>query len=239
MADVAVGSSTGSDGNARGSDEGASEGDGRNSDHKGPPGHPAGDGQANDAQGYTPEQQERRRRLIDAAFELGAAGGYDAVHMRDVAATANVALATIYRNFSSKDHLLAAATSEWTGRLRDRVAQRPPRGDTPTEQMIDVLDRACATMERQPKLSKALVRAMASPDAGVRSSGGAVRSSIADVGDPILAHLDPDTRADILAVLGHVWYSALITWANGRTDFATVTEELHRACRVLISPYDP
>jgi AcrR family transcriptional regulator len=239
VADVAVGSSTGSDGDARGSDEGASEGDGRNSDHKGPPGHPAGDGQANDAQGYTPEQQERRRRLIDAAFELGAAGGYDAVHMRDVAATANVALATIYRNFSSKDHLLAAATSEWTGRLRDRVAQRPPRGDTPTEQMIDVLDRACATMERQPKLSKALVRAMASPDAGVRSSGGAVRSSIADVGDPILAHLDPDTRADILAVLGHVWYSALITWANGRTDFATVTEELHRACRVLISPYDP
>ena len=239
MADGAVGSSTGSDGDARGSDEGASEGDGRTSDHKGPPGHPAGDGQANDAQGYTPEQQERRRRLIDAAFELGAAGGYDAVHMRDVAATANVALATIYRNFSSKDHLLAAATSEWTGRLRDRVAQRPPRGDTPTEQMIDVLDRACATMERQPKLSKALVRAMASPDAGVRSSGGAVRSSIADVGDPILAHLDPDTRADILAVLGHVWYSALITWANGRTDFATVTEELHRACRVLISPYDP
>ena len=239
MAEVAVGSSTGSDGDARGSDEGASDGDGRNSDHKGPPGHPAGDGQANDAQGYTPEQQERRRRLIDAAFELGAAGGYDAVHMRDVAATANVALATIYRNFSSKDHLLAAATSEWTGRLRDRVAQRPPRGDTPTEQMIDVLDRACATMERQPKLSKALVRAMASPDAGVRSSGGAVRSSIADVGDPILAHLDPDTRADILAVLGHVWYSALITWANGRTDFATVTEELHRACRVLISPYDP
>ncbi len=239
MADVAVGSSTGSDGDARGSDEGASEGDGRNSDHKGPPGHPAGDGQANDAQGYTPDQQGPRRRLIHAAFELGAAGGYDAVHMRDVAATANVALATIYRNFSSKDHLLAAATSEWTGRLRDRVAQRPPRGDTPTEQMIDVLDRACATMERQPKLSKALVRAMASPDAGVRSSGGAVRSSIADVGDPILAHLDPDTRADILAVLGHVWYSALITWANGRTDFATVTEELHRACRVLISPYDP
>ena len=239
MADVAVGSSTGSDGDARGSDEGASEGDGRNSDHKGPPGHPAGDGQANDAQGYTPEQQERRRRLIDAAFELGAAGGYDAVHMRDVAATANVALATIYRNFSSKDHLLAAATSEWTGRLRDRVAQRPPRGDTPTEQMIDVLDRACATMERQPKLSKALVRAMASPDAGVRSSGGAVRSSIADVGDPILAHLDPDTRADILAPLAHVPSPAPITRPTPRTDLPTLTHEPHRACRVLISPYDP
>ncbi len=187
----------------------------------------------------TPEQEARRRRLINAAFELGAEGGYEAVHMRDVAATANVAMATIYRNFSSKDELLAAAMTEWTGRLRDRVAQRPPRGDTPTDQMIDVLDRACAAMARQPKLSMALVRALASPDAGVRDSAGEVRSSIASVGDPILTHLDGGTRADILAVLGHVWYSSLVTWANGRSDFETVVSELHRACRVLITPHDP
>lgn len=185
------------------------------------------------------DQRERRRRLIDAAFELGAEGGYDAVQMRAVATTANVALATIYRNFSSKDQLLAAAMTEWTGRLRDRVAQRPARGDTPTEQMIDVLDRACAAMGRQPKLSMALIRALSSPDAGVRDSGGEVRSSIAAVGDPILAHLEPEHRADVLAVLGHVWYSSLVTWANGRADFAIVTDELHRACRVLISPHDP
>lgn len=194
---------------------------------------------ADEAPELTDEQKDRRRRLIDAAFELGAEGGYEAVHMRDVAATANVALATIYRNFSSKDQLLAAAMTEWTGRLRDRVAQRPARGETPTEQMIDVLDRACATMARQPKLSMALVRALASPDAGVRDSGGEVRSSIAEVGDPILGHLDPDARADILAVLGHVWYSSLVTWANGRAEFDTVTAELHRACRVLITPHDP
>ena len=38
----------------------------------------------------SPEQLDRRRRIVDAAFELGADGGYDAVQMRDVAATANV-----------------------------------------------------------------------------------------------------------------------------------------------------
>jgi TetR/AcrR family transcriptional regulator, cholesterol catabolism regulator len=184
------------------------------------------------------EQLERRRRLIDAAFELGAEGGYDAVQMRDVAATANVALATIYRNFSSKDHLLAAAMTEWTGRLRDRVANRPPRGDTATEQMIDVLSRACGSMRRQPKLSMALVRALSSSDVGVRDSGSEVRRSIASMGDGILAHLEPEVRADILAVLGHVWYSSLVGWANGRSSFDVVISELARACRVLISPYD-
>jgi AcrR family transcriptional regulator len=185
----------------------------------------------------TAEQQDRRRRLIDAAFELGADGGYDAVQMRDVAVTANVALATIYRYFSSKDHLLAAAMTEWTGRLKSRVAQSPPRGDTAADQMVDVLHRACKAMERQPKLSVALVRALSSADAGVTESATAVQEQIAEMGNDILVGLPADVRADILAVLGHVWYSALISWANGRRDFPSVMVELERASRVLIEPY--
>ena len=186
----------------------------------------------------SPEQQDRRRRLIDAAFELGAEGGYEAVQMRDVSVTANVALATIYRYFSSKDDLLAAAMTEWTGRLRGRVAQSPPRGETAADQMVDVLRRACQAMERQPKLSEALVRALSSADAGVRASGAEVQRQIASMGDGILADLDPDVRADILAALGHVWYSTLVSWANGRRDFSSVMTELERATRVLITPYE-
>ena len=186
----------------------------------------------------SPEQQDRRRRLIDAAFELGAEGGYDAVQMRDVSITANVALATIYRYFSSKDDLLAAAMTEWTARLRGRVAQSPPRGETRVEQMVDVLTRACRAMERQPKLSEALVRALSSADTGVRESGADVQRQIASMGDAILADLAPQVRADILAAIGHVWYSTLVSWANGRRDFASVTTELERASRVLITPYE-
>jgi AcrR family transcriptional regulator len=184
------------------------------------------------------EQQERRRRLIDAAFELGAEGGYEAVQMRDVSVTANVALATIYRYFSSKDDLLAAAMTEWTGRLRGRVAQSPPRGTTAADQMVDVLHRACKAMERQPKLSEALVRALSSADAGVRASGAEVQRQIASMGDGILVDLSPEVRSDILAALGHVWYSTLVSWANGRRDFPSVMTELERAARVLITPYE-
>jgi AcrR family transcriptional regulator len=185
----------------------------------------------------TPQQQDRRRRVIDAAFELGAEGGYEAVQMRDVAATANVALATIYRYFSSKDHLLAAAMTEWTARLQGRVAQSPPKGSTAADRMVDVLGRACKAMERQPKLSAALVRALSSSDAGVQESGTDVQRQIAEIGAPILADLDSAVRADILAVLGHVWYSALVTWANGRRSFDSVMAELERATRVLVEPH--
>jgi AcrR family transcriptional regulator len=190
-----------------------------------------------DVAALSEEQLERRRRIIDAAFELGAERGYDAVQMRDVAATANVALATIYRYFSSKDHLLVAAMTEWTSRLQGRVAQSPPRGDTPADQLVDVLHRACHAMQRQPKLSMALVRALSSADSGVQESSLEVQRQIGSMGDTILVDLHPAVRADILAVLGHVWYSTLVAWANGRNDFVFVTRELERATRALVEPH--
>jgi AcrR family transcriptional regulator len=186
----------------------------------------------------TAEQRDRRRRVIDAAFELGAERGYDAVQMRDVSATANVSLATIYRYFSSKDHLLAAAMTEWTARLQARVAQSPPRGDTAADQLVDVLGRACRAMARQPKLSAALVRALSSSDEGVRESADEVQRQIEAMASGILVDVDPALRSDILAVLGHVWYSTLVAWANDRIDFDTVMAELDRAVHVLVDPHD-
>ena len=180
------------------------------------------------------EQLERRQRIVQAAFELGADGGYDAVQMRDVAATANVALATIYRYFSSKDHLLAAAMTEWTSRLQSRVTQSPPKGKTPADQLVDVLQRACRGLQRQPKLGIALVRALQSSDVGVREGGAEVQRLLATMAGPILADFDEQRRADILATLGHVWYSALAGWANGRHEFDWVMSELERAVRVLV-----
>jgi TetR/AcrR family transcriptional regulator, cholesterol catabolism regulator len=184
------------------------------------------------------EQLDRRRRIIDAAFELGAERGYDAVQMRDVSASANVSLATIYRYFTSKDHLLAAAMTEWTAKLQGRVAQSPPRGGSAADRLVDVLGRACRTMARQPKLSAALVRALSSSDAGVQRSAFEVQGQIAAMAEPILADLDPAVRSDILAVLGHVWYSTLVAWASGRSEFDVVMVELERAVRVLVEPYE-
>ena len=60
------------------------------------------------ARPLTRAQQARRQRVIDAAMALGLEGGYEAVQMRDVAARADVAMGTVYRYFTSKDHLLAS-----------------------------------------------------------------------------------------------------------------------------------
>ena len=174
--------------------------------------------------------------MIDAAFELGAERGYEAVQMREVSASANVSLATIYRYFSSKDHLLAAAMTEWTAKLQGRLS--PRRRATAADQLVDVLGRACRALARQPKLTAALVRALSSSDPGVQECAEQVQAQIASMSAGILADLDPRVREDILAVLGHVWYSTLVAWSSGRIDFDQVTSELDRAVRVLVEPYE-
>jgi AcrR family transcriptional regulator len=90
----------------------------------------------------TSAQQARRQRVVDAAMSLALDGGYEAVQMRDVAARADVAMGTVYRYFTSKDHLLAAALVHWVEQLDARLSQLPARGDAAAERVVDVLDRA-------------------------------------------------------------------------------------------------
>jgi TetR/AcrR family transcriptional regulator, cholesterol catabolism regulator len=186
----------------------------------------------------TERQAARRDRVIEAAMALASEGGYDAVQMREVATSADVALGTIYRYFASKDHLLAAAMADLTGGLHDRLAQAPPKGATMADQLVDVFRRATRALERRPQLTAALVTAMSSPDAGVESSATLVRGHIAAMSEDILAGLDPEVRAGIISVVGHVFYSTLTSWAQGRHPFSHIMKELEKAIRLLLAPYE-
>jgi AcrR family transcriptional regulator len=182
----------------------------------------------------TESQAARRQRVLVAALRLGADGGYDAVQMRDVAATAEVALGTIYRYFPSKDALLAAAMVEWMEDLERRVTASAPRGSTTSERVYDVLRRAVATMERQPKLAEAVITALTSDD---RDAGGA-SAATTDVMRRVMLRafpddVDPATEAAIAKVLGHVWFSCLISWSNGVGDLHWVAGELETASHLL------
>lgn len=182
----------------------------------------------------TTKQMARRERVIEVAMELASTGGYDAVQMRDVAARADVALGTIYRYFTCKDQLLICVMSDWTGQLRDRLTQRPARGDTTSAQVADVLQRACRSLERQPLLAAALVRAMSSSEAGVSEANREVGAHIRAMIAPLLHDLDADTREAVIVVLNHVWLATLIGWSNGRIVFSQVAEELASAAWLLL-----
>jgi hypothetical protein len=134
---------------------------------------------------------------------------------------------------------LAETLVEWAADLGRKVSRRPPKGDTVSERVNDVLRRATRGMELEPRLSEAVVTALTSTDphaARCQREVGEVMGGI--IASAFPTDFDPGTRDDIVRVLGHVWFSSLIGWVNRWYGINHVAEELEIAAHLLLDQYD-
>ncbi|QLY32644.1 TetR/AcrR family transcriptional regulator [Nocardia huaxiensis] len=108
-------------------------------------------------------QRERRQRLLTAARDLAATGGYAAVTMHAVADSAQLARATVYRYFGSKDQLLTAVGAEWAREVTAAWESHDVPG-RPAERvatlLTEIIDRTAAELP----LCSAVVSAIISGD---------------------------------------------------------------------------
>jgi TetR/AcrR family transcriptional regulator, cholesterol catabolism regulator len=96
-------------------------------------------------------KQARRSQIVAAAQALLRAQDYDQIQMRDVADGADVALGTLYRYFSSKEHVYAAVLMDWAQPVFG--AARPD--SRPAELRVREKVRGIlATFERRPAFFK-------------------------------------------------------------------------------------
>lgn len=165
---------------------------------------------------------------------LAAEGGYDAVVMRDLADQADVAVATLYNYFESKDQLLGAAYAEWVSELESRVGRRPARGASPAERVIDVLGRICTALGRQPKLVSAILTAYDSTGHEIAEYEGRVSTAMRGMLSEALQLADPEDERKITRTLEHVLHSALMAWVYGRMEIDDVRVALDDAAHLLL-----
>jgi AcrR family transcriptional regulator len=187
-----------------------------------------------EAETLTPNQAARRNRVLEAAMDLAAEGGYDAVQMRDIAARAQVALGTIYRYFSSKDHLLAACQVELWRAMADYFTSHPATAAAPADRVVYVIERAMQGAEREPRRTAALVTASSSPDPAVRECQAEIMATMDRVLERAIGDIEPERRAHVALTLRQVWFAWLLGWVNGWNDAATVSRELKATTRLLL-----
>jgi TetR/AcrR family transcriptional regulator, cholesterol catabolism regulator len=185
----------------------------------------------------TSRQLIRRARIIEAVIDLIADVGADAVQMRDVAQRSGVALATVYRYFSSKDHLLAAALEDWQKRLTRRIlASRAGRADhDPLPGALDYLRRAQRAFHRNPEMTALMLQTARSTAPEARATIDQMNRTNAEMFNSLLDGVAPEDIPNITFGLNAALSNAL---AGVLTGMMTLEESLNRVewvARVLLT----
>jgi len=190
----------------------------------------------------SPRQLERRKHLIRAAIELVSEIGVERVQMKQVSERSGVALGTTYRYFSSKDHLLASAVSDWRGQLMADIAAELRGSPTPpgtSDRVVRFVHRGMRAFQRQPNLAHLLVSVTVSTDPfaseAVEAMASAGRASLLAV----MPDVPPAAGAVLPLLIDSAWTSELVAWVTGRTTLADAFVHLDEMIRLLLAPYAP
>lgn len=194
---------------------------------------------------YFAAMDSRAERIVDTAIELAERDGYVAVRLRDVAAQAGVALGTVYRRFTCKEDILAAALEREVNRLRAR-AREIARNDSldPRARVDAVFELLTRGLLRRQNLTRALLRAVASGEPDITQKVTRFHSVITRIvlaairGEPYAQDVPDDqvgteTERTIAMLLQQVWFASLVGWSSGMHDGAMVIQHIRVALRYV------
>jgi AcrR family transcriptional regulator len=180
-------------------------------------------------------QAARRQRIVRAGLELLEGGSYDKIQMRDVAEAAGVALGTVYRYFTSKEHLFAAVLMEWAEPFATRVRRAPGQGSDDAARLTAALHRAIAAFAVRPQFFQ-LITVL---DVASEPMVADLYRRFTDNTQGVLAetlHDVPDEDVDaVVGLAGAVLDSNLRAWSLGRLSEAEAKARVARAVELVFS----
>ncbi|HEY9312197.1 TetR/AcrR family transcriptional regulator [Williamsia sp.] len=179
-------------------------------------------------------QQVRRLSIIKAANAALKAQEYEQIQIRDVAQEAGVALGTLYRYFSSKEHLYAAVLLDWAEPAYARS------GENLSEHQIRAkMNAVISAFERRPHFFKVHVILQSSSDANAKLLLGQFFSVCQQTLTGDFARLGPGAATDAAIMLWSIINTALTSaiYHDGTMD------DVYRLCNrfmdFLFGPVEP
>ena len=179
-------------------------------------------------------QAARRQRIVDAALALLEANEYERIQVRDVAEEASVALGTLYRYFSTKEHLFGEVLVQWAARLGTSTTRRPLAGADRAARLEEALHRSVRAFERRPQLAKLVSRLQVSDDPSAADVLNRLGSATNEVYLTVLEDLDPGVATSTVRVVDAVLDSSLRAWSAGRLPIREVYRSLSDAVTLLL-----
>ena len=165
-------------------------------------------------------QEETFRRVLAAARDMLRESSYADLTVRAVAKRANVAPATAYTYFSSKNHLVAEV-------YLDLVTQAPfftDVNDTLTTRVDSVLRHLTLVVADEPEVAAACTTALMS---GNDEAVLHVRNRIgAEIHRRIASAIGPDADARTVGALEMTFFGALVQAGSGAFTYRQIADQL-------------
>jgi AcrR family transcriptional regulator len=156
---------------------------------------------------------------------------YESLQMKDITAASGAALGTVYRYFSSKEHLVAEGLRAWSAGFEETTEMPPGRS---IDRLKLAYGRAARAFERSPRLYDHLMALEASTDPNARRvfDDFANRRNAAFAG--FLPRVPSPRREEIVGVMDAVLAAHLRSWTGGREPIENVYRALDTAAELLL-----
>ena len=178
-------------------------------------------------------QADVRTRILEAERQLLTDQGHETVGMEQIAATAGVSRATMYRYFASKEHVVCDAALAWghdlAARIPDAIAAAGADG------AVSAIDVAIEQVVREAASDLPMVRATMTSVLALGPVADEFRVGVRGMFTALTAGAEvPDEFDASLTLLGRVFFADLALLSVGDITVEQCTAELRTAARRIL-----
>ncbi|WP_030912415.1 TetR family transcriptional regulator [Streptosporangium amethystogenes] len=182
-------------------------------------------------------QIARQKRILDAAAALGACKRIDVVQMHEVAKDADVAIATLYRYFPSKNALFAAVFQAEISAFHE--SWRPGEDEDLVDRVTDILVGLSRHLLLRPILAAAMFQATNAIYVAVTMDE--VKPTESGLGRILLRIIGAEESngqdLSLVRLLTHCWWGVLVSTLGGQTTLSRAEADIRLGVRLLLAPY--
>lgn len=184
----------------------------------------------------TPSQLEKRRQVLSAVIRLLEEHHPERLSVKMVAEESGVALGTIYRFFTTKDHLLASVLLHWESPLVEATeavsVPAPSNLGEAEEWIMGVVRRGTRAYQQNPNMLALLVNSATTLDPYASEVMAEVRLATRRALVSRLGAPSEHTLAYSETVQA-IWFDFLVHWHVGRRSVAEGLEQMAHAVSLL------
>ncbi|WP_106403118.1 TetR family transcriptional regulator [Actinocorallia populi] len=176
--------------------------------------------------------------IVRTVIGLLEEGGYDAVHLREVARQAQVSLTTVYKLFPTRDELIATAVEQWMAVNGCAQPGPPPPGESLYGCLMRLLRHVFEPWERNPRMLEVYYRA-AQAGAGAERLIKQAYQVIEPTAWAMLDDYEPAYVADLALILTHIAHGVVARFAAGEIPITEILPLLERTVYRLTADNRP